>query len=177
MRGCVCFYFPLGLAWSVGSSVRVTERISLHGVGRVTAKLNVPHRRIRGCNECVTGVPVRLVSRRGVERRGLVLIATVAPAGTNVNGAAISVKLTLKLGGVNGGTIITLHRPSLNPYFNVGNKTTKNKCSRILPVRGVGLRFAKSFRTIASTRGVVATLLSGCVCRAHGAYRNLGRVG
>lgn len=142
----------------------------------MTRDVNVPHSRMRGCNHCVTGVPRCLVSRRGMGGDGLVLIATVATAGTNVNGAAISVNLTLKLGGVNGGTVITLHRPSLKPYFKVGKNTTKNNCTRMLPVRGVGLRFANSFRTVASTRGVVSTLLSGCLCRGRSGNFNLGRV-
>lgn len=168
--------YCLGGELYVGSSVRVTHDVRLGGVGRITRDISVPHSRMRGCNHCVTGVPARLVSRRGIGGDGLVLIATVATAGTNVNGAAISVKLTLKLGGVNGGTVITLHRPSLNPYFNVGNNTTNKKCTRILPVRGVGLRFANSFRTVASTRGVVSTLLSGCLCRRRTSNFKLGRV-
>lgn len=167
---------PPGFDGGVGASVRVTHDVRLIGVGRITERANVPMRRVDGCKHCVTGISRDRVGRRGIRRDGLVLIATVAPAGTNVNGAAISVKLTLKLGGVKGGAVITLHRPSLNPYFKVGKKTTKKKCTRILPVSGVGLRFANSFRTVASTRGVVSTLLSGCLCRGHSGNFKLGRI-
>ncbi len=154
----------------------MTHRDILLPVDRVTTGVSVPVSLLRPCNGCVTGIPCAMVSRSHIQRRRLVLIATVAPAGTNVNGAAISVNLTLNLGGLKRGTILTLHRPSLKPYFNVGNNTTNNNCTRILPVSGVGLRFANSFRTVASTRGVVATLVSGCVCRRHSRNFTLGRV-
>ncbi len=156
--------------------MRVTHRYQLVPVRRITGGIGVPSRRLRRCNGFVTGMPRGLVSRAGMGGDGLVLMATVAPAGTKVNGAAISVNLTLKLDELKGGGVITLHRPSLNPYFNVGNKTTNNNCTRILPVRGVGLRFANSFRTVASTRGVVTTLLSGCVCRRQRRKFTLGRI-
>lgn len=159
-------------AFFVLASVRVTGSMGLHPVGRITTRLKVRRSRMRGCNHCVTGVAASGVSAGGFGGRRLVLIATVDPAGTNGNGAAMSMNLTLNVRGVNGGTIITLHRPSLKPYFNVGNNTTNNNCTRMLPVSGVGLRFANSFRTVARTGGVVTTLLSGCHFRRR--TRNFG---
>lgn len=93
------------------------------------------------------------------------LMATVGPAPTKRNGAAASMNLKRTFTGLKGGTVVTLHRPSLKPYFKVGNKTTNNNCTRIIPVRSLGLRFAKSFRTVASTGGLLTTVLSGRVRR------------
>ncbi len=160
----------------VVASVRVTHDVRVGPVKRITRVVKIPRSEVRPCKERVTGLPLSLVSRGGVTGDELVLIASVSSAGAKVKGAAISINLSLKLGGVKGGTIATLERPSLNPYFKVGNNTTNNKCTRILPVRGVGLRFANSFRTVASTGGVVSTLLSGCVCRRRRSNFNLGRV-
>lgn len=147
-------------------SVRVTHGSSVGGVARITSSVNVSRGRLRLCNGCGTGLSSSLLGElRGRGSNGLVLIATIGPAPTKRNGAAIAMKLNRTVGGVKGGTIVTLHRPSLNPMFNVGNKTTNNNCDRIIPVRRVGLRFANSVRTVADTGGLVYTVLSGDVRR------------
>ncbi len=147
-----------------GSSVRVTRSIRVGPVARVTGITKVNSRCLRRCKGCGTGVSVSVVSG-DAGGNGLVLIATVAPAPTNRNGAAAAVNLTSNVGGVNGGIVITLHRPSLNPIFNVGNNTTNNNCTRMIPVRSVGLRFANSFRTVNTTGGLLTTVVTGRVCR------------
>lgn len=148
------------------ASVRVTGRTSVGPVSSVTRGLNVDTSRLRFCNGCGTGLPLSLLGGcRGGRSNGLVLMATVGPAPTNRKGAAIAMNLNRTVGHVNGGTMVTLHRPSVNPIFKVGNNTTNNNCTRMVPVRSVGLRFANSVRTVATTGGLLYTVVSGRVRR------------
>lgn len=150
----------------LGASVRVTRTGRVLPVGRMTTALSLARSSLGLCNGCGTGISVGGVG--SLDRRtsnGLVLIATVGPAPTNRNGSAMAINLNSTLAHVNGGTVVTVHRPSLKPAVNIGNKTTNNNCTRIRPVRSVGLRFANSVRTVATAGGALSTLVSGRVRR------------
>lgn len=154
-----------GAVVKFGSSVRVTRRYRVLPVARVTRGTNVSSGCLRRCKGCGTGVSCGLLGRDSGGSKGLVLIATVGPAPTKRNGAAAAMNLTSNVRELNGDIVMTLHRPSLKPMFNMGNNTTNNKCTRIIPVRSVGLRFANSFRTVNTTGGLLTTVVSGRVFR------------